>query len=105
MARTAAWMMNASGVTFTPAAAALSLSEPRSASSSVMSDSSNCVTCGMLTHAACNLRAEILLHAIERLELDGAIRRRIVVVCLRQSRCRRDRTATRHHQLDERLDV
>ncbi len=59
MARTAAWTMNASGVTLTPAAAALSLSEPRSFSSSVMSDSSNCVTCGMLIHAACRRGPEI----------------------------------------------
>ena len=51
--------MKASGVIFTPAAAALSFSFARSASSSVMSASSYCVTCGMLTHAACRRRPEI----------------------------------------------
>src|SRR5579864_8256187 len=58
-ALTQARMMKASGVSFTPAACALSLRLARSCSSSVMSASSNCVTCGMLTQLACRRDPEM----------------------------------------------
>src|ERR1700722_6492519 len=54
-----ALMMNTSGVSFTPSCAALSLSAPRTASWSVMSASSYCVTCGRLIQLACSRAPEI----------------------------------------------
>ncbi len=51
--------MKASGVSLMPRLAARSLSDVRSFSSSVMSASSCCVTCGMLTQAACSRVPEI----------------------------------------------
>ena len=59
-ARTQARMMNASGVSLTPAPCALSFKPARSCSSSVMSASSNCVTWGMLTQLACRRGPDIL---------------------------------------------
>ena len=46
-------MTKASGVSLMPRAVAWSFSLARVASISVMSASSNCVTCGMLTQLAC----------------------------------------------------
>ena len=106
MARTAAWMMNASGVTLTPAAAALSLSEPRSALE--IGDVRFVELRDMRDVDPRRLQARTgdLLHAVERLDLDFAERGRIVVVRLGQRRRGRgERHATRHHQLDEGLDV
>src|SRR5258707_1014082 len=54
-----ALMMNTSGVSFTPSCAALSLSAARTASRSVMSASSYCVTCGRLIQLACSRAPEI----------------------------------------------
>ncbi len=95
--------MNASGVSLMPSPAARSFSEPRSTSSSVMSASSCCVTCGRLTQARLQPRAGDLLDAAERLDLDRAERREIDVVHARQGRpgrCRR-----RQRLLDERFHV
>ncbi len=67
-ALTQARMTKASGVSFTPAASALSLRLARSCSSSVMSASSNCVTCGMLDPAGMQAWAGDALDARQRLD-------------------------------------
>src|SRR6185312_3316005 len=58
-ALTQARMMKARGVSLMPASWAVCFMRPRSASSSVMSASSNCVTCGMFTQLACRRGPEI----------------------------------------------
>ena len=59
-AATTALMRNASGVTFTPDFAFSSFTFARKASSSVMSASSNCVTCGIITQLRESAGPEIL---------------------------------------------
>src|SRR5450631_3122644 len=58
-AATTALMRKARGVTFTPALAFSSFTFARKASSSVMSASSNCVTCGIITQLRASAGPEI----------------------------------------------
>ena len=106
IARTAAWMMNASGVTFTPAAAAFSLSEPRSALEIRDVGFVELRDMRDVDPRGLQARAGDLLHAVERLDLDRAERGRIVVVSLGQCRRRRASAAPPDMtSLDEGLDV
>ena len=58
-AATTAFIRKASGDTLTPALAFSSLTRARKVSSSVMSASSNCVTCGIITQLRASPGAEI----------------------------------------------
>ena len=68
---TQARITNASGVSLMPRAAASSLSCARVASISVMSASSNCVTCGTLTQLACRRGPEIFWMRLSGLRSTG----------------------------------
>ena len=92
-----------------PALSALALSAPRASSSSVMSASSNWVTCGRLTQLACSREPEMRCTRPIGLMSIGTELREIRHGDFRQRRRRPRRrrapAAGAHQRLDERLDV